>query len=260
MKTIEEKILNGRTCFLYGTAGPSCSLLIQPVSENGLESLESELRLIEEYTGGKDFALAALLIKDWNAELTPWEAPPAFGNEAFGSGAAETLRFIEEELIPELLVSGAAAPLACGAPLSAPASDPELPDAGGCAAPSGASCSPKIFLGGYSLAGLFALWAAYSSRAFSGAAGVSPSVWYPGWPEFTQTHELLVPRIYLSLGDREERTKNKLMSRSGDNIRSLFEQLKKDPRCEDCALEWNPGNHFADHDIRMAKGFAWLLT
>lgn len=27
-----------------------------------------------------------------------------------------------------------------------------------------------------------------------------------------------------------------------------------------CTLEWNEGNHFRDSDMRMARGFAWLLN
>ena len=26
-----------------------------------------------------------------------------------------------------------------------------------------------------------------------------------------------------------------------------------------CILEWNPGNHFRESEIRTAKAFAWLL-
>ena len=25
------------------------------------------------------------------------------------------------------------------------------------------------------------------------------------------------------------------------------------------ALEWNPGSHFVDSDLRMARGIAWML-
>ena len=46
--------------------------------------------------------------------------------------------------------------------------------------------SVKIILGGYSLAGLFALWASTQMGLFYGIAATSPSVWFPGWMEFEQ--------------------------------------------------------------------------
>ena len=67
----------------------------------------------------------------------------------------------------------------------------------------------KVILGGYSLAGLFALWAATQINALYGVAAASPSVWFPGWPEHEAAHPIQAQRVYLSLGDREEHTKNK---------------------------------------------------
>ena len=64
--------------------------------------------------------------------------------------------------------------------------------------------SVKIILGGYSLAGLFALWASTQTNLFYGIAAASPSVWFPGWMEFEQQHPVQAQHIYLSLGDREE--------------------------------------------------------
>lgn len=26
-----------------------------------------------------------------------------------------------------------------------------------------------------------------------------------------------------------------------------------------CTLEWNPGNHFREPDVRTAKGFCWVM-
>ena len=61
-------------------------LLLQPVDEHDLEGLEREAAWI----AARDipFALAAFKIEDWNRELSPWDAPPAFGSQAFGYGRA----------------------------------------------------------------------------------------------------------------------------------------------------------------------------
>ena len=46
----------------------------------------------------------------------------------------------------------------------------------------------KVVLGGYSLAGLFALWAATRTDTMYGVAAASPSVWFPGWPGYEAAH------------------------------------------------------------------------
>ena len=63
--------------------------------------------------------------------------------------------------------------------------------------------------------------------------------------------------IYLSLGDKEERTKNPVMAAVGNNIRTLHNQLTE--RGADCTLEWNSGGHFKDADMRTAKAFRWMM-
>ena len=114
-----------------------------------------------------------------------------------------------------------------------------------------------LYSGGYSLAGLFALWAATQTNALYGVAAASPSVWFPGWPEYEAAHPIQAQRVYLSLGDREEHTKNQTMASVGDNIRALHTALTR--RGTDSALEWNAGGHFKDIDLRTARAFAWVM-
>lgn len=172
---------------------------------------------------------AAFKVDDWNADLSPWEAPPVFGNEAFGGGAEATLRCVTDKLLPELIPQ-----LNCGQ-------------------------DAEIYIGGYSLAGFFALWAAYQTNMFRGVAAASPSVWFPGWIDYAGSNAIRTGRVYLSLGDKEEKTRNPVMRTVGDNIRRQYEMLQGDAHCEECTLEMNQGNHFKEPDIRTAKGFAWLL-
>ena len=115
----------------------------------------------------------------------------------------------------------------------------------------------KIILGGYSLAGLFALWASTQTKLFYGVAAASPSVWFPGWMEFEQQYPMQEQHVYLSLGDKEERTKNAVMAAVGDNIRTLYSRLTE--HSTDCTLEWNSGGHFKDADLRTAKAFRWVM-
>ena len=76
--------------------------------------------------------------------------------------------------------------------------------------------------------------------------------------EYVKGRKTSASNIYLSLGDREEKTKNSVMKTVGDNIRALSE-IYSDSGIKNY-LEWNEGNHFKDADIRTAKAFAWCIN
>ena len=222
-----EQTIGDRICRLAGDELAE-DVLIQAVDARDSEAMEEEIAQIRARTD-RPFLLVAFRVADWYQELSPWEAPAVFGKESFGAGAKDTLAYVTESLLPEI---------------------GQYPCAG----------QRRYFLGGYSLAGLFALWAAYQTGRFQGVAAVSPSVWFPGWRRWTEEHPIRCPRVYLSLGNREEKTRNPVMAAVGDNIRWQHEALCRDEAVKACALEWNPGNHFADSALRTAKGFAWLLN
>ena len=192
-------------------------VLIQPVGDHDLPEIENEVAEIKKLTS-VDFQLIAVKVDDWNDELSPWNAPAVFGNEGFGNGAEDTLA--------EILTL----------------------------------CSDKskdYYIGGYSLAGLFALWAAFQTEKFSGVAAASPSVWFPDFVGYMKENKIKCDAVYLSLGDREEHTKNQTMAAVGDNIRALNSALTR--RGKDCTLEWNAGGHFKDADLRTARAFVWVM-
>ena len=222
----EQLTISGRTCYMYHDVAAT-HLLIQPVDEHDLEVLDQEVEAIRNQTK-TPFGLVALLIEDWNQELTPWAAPAVFGRIPFGDGAINTLKFIIDQLLPSLAAD-------------------RIYDA-----------SMRLLLGGYSLAGLFALWSAYQTDMFDGIAAVSPSVWFPQWIDYATEKIPLAKHIYLSLGDKEEKAKNSVMAQVGNAIRRQYElQMEQEVNT---ILEWNAGNHFVDSEKRMAKGFAWLLN
>ena len=221
----EEFNLSGKECRLTSFGEPRV-LLVEPIDRNDLGFLGRETDYLCR-NGLTDFALATFLIEDWNAELTPWKTDPVFGKEPFGDGAGKTLRFITEELLPHL--------------------DGEK-----------YLHAQEVILGGYSLAALFALWAGYTTDAFTAIAAASPSVWYPGWMDFARSRKPLAGRIYLSLGDAEEKTRNRVMTTVGDCIREQASLLEE--QGVETTLEWNPGNHFKDADIRTAKVFLWAVS
>lgn len=202
-------------------------LLIQMVDDHDLEMIENETAFIRGLTGEQSFCLKAVKVRSWNYDLSPWTAPAVFGNEDFGDGAAETLHFLKDTVIPH-------------------PSDDDMNSFG------------KVYIGGYSLAGLFALWAGYQTDCFDGIAAVSPSIWFPDFTKYMMRNRVRADAVYLSLGDREERTKNPVMSQVGNEIRNAENILKDEGK--DCILEWNKGNHFKNPDLRTAKGFAWLMN
>ena len=81
-------------------------------------------------------------------------------------------------------------------------------------------------------------------------------MWFPGFYEDICGKRILTERVYLSLGKKEEKTRNPVMATVGERIRDIHELLA--PEVE-CTLEWNEGNHFVDADLRTAKGFAWVI-
>ena len=82
-------------------------------------------------------------------------------------------------------------------------------------------------------------------------------MWFPGWIDFAKKHEFKAKRAYLSLGDKEAKTRNQVMAKVSENI--LKQQEILGDSGIDCRFEWNPGNHFRDADKRTAKGMAWML-
>ena len=202
------------------------TLLFQMVDDHDLEVIEQEVAYIRELSGGQDFCLTAVKVNDWNKDLSPWTAPAVFGNEDFGDGAVETLKFLLNEIVP-------------GADISE-------------------TSQQRLYLGGYSLAGLFALWAGYQTDRFDGIAAASPSIWFPRFTGYMRENRIRAAAVYLSLGDREERTKNPVMAQVGNAIRDSEIIMRN--AGTDCILEWNKGNHFKEPDFRIAKAFAWLMN
>lgn len=69
-------------------------------------------------------------------------------------------------------------------------------------------------IAGYSMGGLFALYAPYVTDLFSSAVSASGSVWYPEFVSYVKSHDFLKKpnTIYLSLGNQESRTRNPFLS------------------------------------------------
>ena len=114
-------------------------------------------------------------------------------------------------------------------------------------------------ISGYSLGGLFALWALCESGAFGKAASLSGSTWYPGFLSYFEAH---LPdenkKIYLSLGDREPFGGPPALREVGVCTEKLYKILTA--RQRDAVFEWNRGGHAKGIENRWRKAMRWAAA
>ena len=180
--------------------------------------------------GQPDFSLVAVSGLDWNHDMAPWDIPPLSEKDRPCTGGAEDyLKLLTGKILPEAEKAVKGQPSWRG-------------------------------IAGYSLAGLFAIYALYRTDRFSRAASVSGSLWFPGFREYVFTHEPMRKPdcLYFSLGDREHRTRNRFLKSVRENTEEIerFCRSKGIPAC----FQLNPGNHFQDAAARTAAGIAWILN
>ena len=166
---------------------------------------------------------------DWNHDMSPWYMPSIYSKEkSFSGGADEYLRLLIDEILPKAkeLIEG----------------------------------EPKFTgIAGYSLAGLFAVYAMYKTDVFDRVASMSGSLWFSNFIEYCKRNEYkrLPDKIYFSLGDKEANTRNPVLKTVQDKTIELSEYFKS--LGTDVIFELNPGNHFTDTILRSAKGIKAIL-
>ena len=88
---------------------------------------------------------------------------------------------------------------------------------------------------------------------------MSGSLWFPGFKEYVhcQTLKKTPDKIYISLGDTEERTTNPVLR----TVRDVTENICSHYRDLDIDVTWelNRGNHFKGISRRIAKGILSIL-
>ena len=158
-------------------------------------------------------------VAEWGDALTPWSAPALRpGEKDFGGCADETLAALAEELDK--------------------ASGPH------------AIC-------GYSLGGLFALYAFAREPRFAACACLSGSVWYEGWVDWLRANapDCAGRHAYLSVGKKEKRAG--LPFRHVEEDLAACAGILRDRGCEvDVVL--GPGSHMQHVTKRLAAGLAAL--
>lgn len=111
-------------------------LLIQPTARHESAAIDREMELIASQSGHR-FVMAAFWVDDWALGLMPWHDDAVSRREAVGQHGTDTLRYVCDVLMPWL----------------------------------GRHYGPlPVVLGGYSLGGLFALWASCLCEGICGVA------------------------------------------------------------------------------------------
>ena len=179
--------------------------------------------------GCDGFNLVTISGLHWNQELSPWPVDTVVSkDDNFSGGAPQWLPLLSDEVVPQV---------------------EQLLDA------------PPTWrmLAGYSLAGLFAVWTAFQCDLFTRILSASGSMWYPGWLEYAREHETVAPLqgIYLSVGDKESTSRNAVLQTVGERTRAMADLMAE--RGIPSKFELNPGNHFKNPPLRVAKGINWLL-
>lgn len=84
---MDDRVLQiqNRTCRVYGTVGAEY-LLLQMADEHDPAGMEREAEALRRQTA-RPFLLVAVPVENWNDDLSPWSAPPAWGKQGFGGRA-----------------------------------------------------------------------------------------------------------------------------------------------------------------------------
>jgi predicted alpha/beta superfamily hydrolase len=218
--------LDGRVIRLYRGSGENLPVLY---SNDYAESGDAVLRRCRELKC-PPFHLVFVSNVGWDQNMSPWPSGPVVAkDDHFEGNAPAYLNWLLKTVIP-------------------------------CAEETLELKNPLSYITGYSMAGLFALWSLYETDFFSGAVCASGSLWYPGFCDFALSHDFrrTPAGIYLSLGDRESAVRNPALQKTEAVFRTLNEHYLRHGLPS--VFELNAGNHYRDADLRMAKGYTWLLS
>lgn len=187
-------------------------------------------RQVLQNTDRQEFSLVTITVPDdqWSDLLAPWPTPTGWPQYvACGSGAKEYLRVFVEQIIPE--------------------AEKRL--------------EPISWRGiaGYSLAGLFAIYASCLTPMFDRVASASGSLWYPGFDAWFNDHlpTRLPEAVYFSCGSEEFNTGNPYLSPVRETTQTLVKWFEA--HGVQTILQINPGNHYTDVLQRTKTAVLWIL-
>ena len=259
--------------YCSGGEGKGPVLFVQLSAKHEAKGMDEEIRLLKSMCS-RGFVFVAVVLDDWTGALMPWEDEAVTRKRMKRKG--DNSNEVKRENVLGDRGNRGGAEVECGAcgdgDLKRDAcGDGELKrGAYGEAEETLAYIEDVLLpwirraygdmpcvLAGYSLGGLFALWAAYRTESFDGICAVSPSLWVRGWDAYAEGRVACADAVYLSLGDKEERARNVRMAAVGDCVRRQASRLTRQFTEGKTVFEWNRGGHFDDEPGRMARGLAW---
>ena len=123
-----------------------------------------------------------------------------------------------------------------------------------------ASSTEKRVIGGYSLGGLFSLYAAVNTDLFGTVLSCSSSLWYPDFLDYLKEHPFKANhlKLYMSVGDQEGTTATNLTADQTSNTISLKEFYEPKFQAGDFNFTLEEGNHGNDISGRAWRAVEWV--
>lgn len=123
-----------------------------------------------------------------------------------------------------------------------------------------ASSAEKRVIGGYSLGGLFSLYAAVSTDLFGTVLSCSSSLWYPDFLDYLKEHpfKAAYPKLYMSVGEQEGTTATNLTATQTVNTLALKEFYEPKFEPNDFKFILEEGNHGKNISGRAWRAIEWI--
>ncbi len=173
---------------------------------------------------GRAAHIVRVPVRSWDDSLTPWPAPGLRRGDAdFKGEAAVTLAELKAEAAPALEARWGLEPV-------------------------------RRAICGYSLGGLFSLYAFVQDAYFDACGCLSGSLWYEGWTDYLRDRAFdgAGRYAYLSIGKKECKASLPILRTVQANMEACAELL----RDRGCAVDYRvgPGNHMQHHVERFDAG------
>lgn len=109
---------------------------------------------------------------------------------------------------------------------------------------------------GYSMGGLFALWASTKTDLFDSVSSVSGSLWFRGLKDYLSQNRAKAARIYLSLGKKEKKSSSPVISTVEEKTKEIVSLLSS----QSYFIEYREeeGGHFDNEGQRLINAVSFL--
>ena len=123
-----------------------------------------------------------------------------------------------------------------------------------------ASSTEKRVIGGYSLGGLFSLYAAVNTDLFGTVLSCSSSLWYPDFLDYLKERHFKAahPKLYMSVGDQEGTTATNLTADQTSNTIALKDWIEPKFQAGNYKFTLEEGNHGNDIPGRVERAVEWV--